>query len=238
MYRATITNLANSRRYTLRGAPPPRKDIYIPPPLCESDDRRVSLNQEQRLVRRETALHEAAHLGVALALSGNWHRAFIRVPGKTPVNFWGHRNALGNVDAHHNEPFEEGCIMLAGLAVESLNPDREEAYLQLRPDLWDFKGHAKNCGNIMHPVYLDFDEVMAVSFRHVVENWAGIDAIAAGLLNLGRADGVVPRKNVFRIVEYYRSRQWVSRDTWRPAPTSEELAELLVVIRQKQSLVT
>ena len=57
----------------------PRKRIYAPPPLHEADDHRLNLTSEQRLVRRETALHEATHLGVALELGGSWQRAFIRM---------------------------------------------------------------------------------------------------------------------------------------------------------------
>ena len=67
----------------------------------------------------------------------------------------------------------------------------------------------------------------------MVENWQGIDAIAAGLLHLGRADGVVPALKVATIVEYFRSKAWTGRYTWREAPTWKQVNQLLEVIQQR-----
>ena len=50
------------------------KPEYTPPPLFKADDHRVGLLPHQRDVRRETSLHEGAHLGVGLALGADWHR--------------------------------------------------------------------------------------------------------------------------------------------------------------------
>lgn len=137
------------------------------------------------------------------------------------------------MQANHDDPFKEGCILLSGVVIESTGSNLETAYLQVRGDLRGFKDHAAPIPRALQLAPLDFDEVLAHAYDTVVKNWEGIDAIAAGLLHLGRADGVVPRKRVCRIVDHYRSRAWVGRDTWRPAPSRNRVDMLLDVIRQR-----
>lgn len=235
MLKTNTSTFWNSHQQPPRGIKNnhPSASSYAPPALHEADNHRIKLNADQRRTRCETALHEGTHLGVAIALGGYCHKAFIRVPEKTPANFYGHRGTLGGMQANHDDPFKEGCILLSGVVVEAIGQDLEKAYPKVCGDLRGFKDHAASILRTNQHVRLAFDEVLAHAYNTVVKNWAGIDAVAAGLLHLGHADGVVPRKNIYRIVDHYRSRAWVGRDTWRPAPSRNRVDMLLDVIRQR-----
>lgn len=211
------------------------KPYTPPPPLIDADNRRTVLTNDQRRVRHETALHEGTHLGVALALGGSGRRAFIRVPGKAPRDYWGHSGRHGSVAADHDEPFEHGCIMLAGLVAEAINPDGNARRAAARGDIQDFEEHAKKFQRSINQNPLDFDAVLRRAFEVVTNNWAGIDAIAAGLLQLGRNDGVVTRKKVSILVGYFNSRQWTGRDTLCSAPSWDDVSKLRDDIWQNMS---
>jgi hypothetical protein len=205
---------------------------FTPPPLTLADRHHAKLNTAQRQLRIRTALHEAAHLAVALAQNGSWHAAYIRVPKKSPKNGWKYRGTLGAVDANHDDVFVQGCICLAGVVIESMQTDLREAYRQSRGDLHDFK-------NIRPPYPLSgpgrtpaikFDELLEAAFASVVRYWAGIDGIAAGMLALGRADGEVPPTQIGKLVDYFRSNAWADRQPSEPAPEWDRVMRLTAVI--------
>jgi hypothetical protein len=196
------------------------RTFYLPPELLYADAHRLQLNQQEREVRRATALHEAGHLVAAVHVRGSILNAFIRVPGKTPA-YIGHNGSLGQIRASSSDAIKNALITACGIVVESLNPDPEEARVAATTDIWDLLEDEKR--------FVDgytLDRVLDDALKFVNKNWPAIDGAAAGLLQLGRADGVITPKKMGKIEDYIKSGLWEKRTPLYQPPDKNSLEKL------------
>lgn len=194
--------------------------FYLPPGLPHADDHRIQLAEQEREVRRATALHEAGHLVAAVHVGGSILNAFVRVPRKTP-SYPGHNASLGKIRASSSDAYKNALITACGIVVESLNPDPEEARIVAIADADDLLEDEKRFAE-----GYTLDQVFDDAIELVNRNWQAIDGAAAGLLHLGRADGVVTSKKMVKIVDYIKSRSWRTRTPLHQPPDKKRLDNL------------
>ena len=188
--------------------------------LLHADAHRLQLTQQEREVRRATALHEAGHLVAAVHVRGSILNAFIRVPGKTPA-YIGHNGSLGQIRASSSDAKKNALITACGIAVESLNPDPEEARRATITDAYDLLEDEKRFAD-----GYSLDQVFNEALALVCKNWQAIDGAAAALLHLGRADGVITPRKMQQIEDYIKSRSWETRTTLFQPPDHIRLGQL------------
>jgi hypothetical protein len=197
-----------------------RPGHYLPPELLHADAHRLQLNQQEREVRRATALHEAGHLVAAVHVGGWILNAFVRVPRKTPA-YIDHSGSLGKIRASSSNAQKNALITACGIVVESLNPDPEEARIAAIADAYDLLEDEKR----FVPGYT-LDQVFNEALEFARTNWQAIDGAAAALLHLGRADGVITPKKMQKIEGYIKSRSWETRTTLFQPPDHIRLGQL------------
>lgn len=197
------------------------RTFYLPPELQHADVHRIQLTEQEREVRRATALHEAGHLVAAVHVGGWILNAFIRVPRKTPV-YIDHSGSLGKIRASSSNAQNNALITACGIVVESLNPDPEEARIAAIADAYDLLEDGKR--------FVDgytLDQVFNEALEFARTNWQAIDGAAAALLHLGRADGVITPKKMQQIEDYIKSRSWETRNPLHQKPDKNSLEKLI-----------